>query len=78
MKVEEGSMNRIYKDLRDTTMTITVRVRNVYGNKTVYPACPKAQIFAQLAGHSTLTRATLDGIRRLGYLIEVQQEEVKV
>jgi hypothetical protein len=72
------SGERIYKDLRDTTMTITVRVRNVYGNKTVYPVCDKAQIFAQLAGHSTLTRATLDGIRRLGYLIEVQQEEVKV
>jgi len=59
-------------------LKITVRVRNVYGNKTVYPVCDKAQIFAQLAGHSTLTRATLDGIRRLGYLIEVQQEEVKV
>ena len=71
-------MNRIYKDLGDTTMTITVRVRNIYGNKTVYPACPKAQIFADIAGHSTLTRATLDGIRRLGYLIEVQQETVEV
>jgi len=59
-------------------LKIKVRVRNVYGNKTVYPVCDKAQIFAQLAGHSTLTRATLDGIRRLGYLIEVQQEEVKV
>jgi len=59
-------------------LKITVRVRNVYGNKTVYPVCDKAQIFAQLAGHSTLTRATLDGIRRLGYLIEVQQEEVEV
>lgn len=71
-------MNRIYKDLGDTTMTITVRVRNVYGNKTVYPACDKSQIFAQLAGHSTLTSATLDGVRRLGYLIEVVQEVVKV
>jgi len=59
-------------------LKIKVRVRNVYGNKTVYPVCDKAQIFAQLAGHSTLTRATLDGIRRLGYLIEVQQEEVEV
>jgi len=59
-------------------LKITVRVRNIYGNKTVYPVCDKAQIFAQLAGHSTLTRATLDGIRRLGYLIEVQQEEVEV
>jgi len=71
-------MNRIYKDLSDTTMSITVRVKNIYGNKTVYPVCDKAKIFAQIAGHSTLTSATLDGIRRLGYLIEVQQtvEEV--
>jgi hypothetical protein len=71
-------MDRIYKDLSDTTMSITVRVRNIYGNKTVYPVCDKAKIFAQIAGHSTLTSATLDGIRRLGYLIEVQQtvEEV--
>jgi hypothetical protein len=59
-------------------LKIVVRVRNIYGNKTVYPVCDKAKIFAQIAGHSTLTSATLDGIRRLGYLIEVQQtvEEV--
>jgi hypothetical protein len=71
-------MNRIYKDLSDTTMSITVRVKNIYGNKTVYPVCDKAKVFAQIAGHSTLTSATLDGIRRLGYLIEVQQETVEV
>ena len=71
-------MDRIYKDLSDTTMSITVRVKNIYGNKTVYPVCDKAKIFAQIAGHSTLTSATLDGIRRLGYLIEVQQETVEV
>jgi len=59
-------------------LKIVVRVRHIYGNKTVYPVCDKAKIFAQIAGHSTLTSATLDGIRRLGYLIEVQQtvEEV--
>jgi len=59
-------------------LKIVVRVRNIYGNKTVYPVCDKAKIFAQIAGHSTLTSATLDGIRRLGYLIEVQQETVEV
>ena len=47
--------------MRDETLAtkrdlaITVRVRNVYGNKTIYPVCDKAKIFAQLAGHSTLT-----------------------
>jgi hypothetical protein len=40
--------------------------------------CDKAKIFAQMAGHSTLTPATLDGIRRLGYLIEVEQEVLSV
>ena len=59
-------------------LKIVVRVRNVYGIKTVYPVCDKAKIFAQIAGHSTLTSATLDGIRRLGYLIEVQQDTVEV
>ena len=59
-------------------LKIVVRVKNIYGNKTVYPVCDKAKIFAQIAGHSTLTSATLDGIRRLGYLIEVQQETVEV
>jgi hypothetical protein len=71
-------MNRIYKDLGDTTMTITVRVRNVYGTKMIYPACDKSQIFAQLAGHTVLTQNTIDCVRRLGYLIEVQQEVVGV
>jgi hypothetical protein len=76
------STERIYKDLRDTgnyiPAVITVRVRNIYGNKTVYPACPKSKIFADIAGHSTLTPATLDGVRRLGYLIEVQQEVIEL
>ena len=72
------------KMMRDETLvtkhdlSITVRVRNVYGNKTVYPVCDKAKIFAQLAGHSTLTSMTLDCIRRLGYLIEVEQQLVEV
>jgi hypothetical protein len=59
-------------------LKITVRVRNVYGNKTVYPACDKSQIFAQLAGHTVLTQNTIDCVRRLGYLIEVQQEVEEV
>jgi len=66
----------------DTAMeghqTITVRVKHVYGTKMIYPACDKSQIFAQLAGHTVLTQNTIDCIRRLGYLIEVQQETMGV
>jgi len=59
-------------------MKIVVKVKNIYGNRVVYPVCDKAKIFAQLAGHSTLTSMTLDCIRRLGYLIEVEQQLVEV
>ena len=65
-------------EMKMEQLAITVRVRNVYGNRVVYPVCDKAKIFAQMAGHSTLTPATLDCIRRLGYLIEVQQETIEV
>jgi hypothetical protein len=46
---------------------IYVTIRNVYGNDTIYPACDKSRLLAELAGHKTLTRADLRTIRELGY-----------
>jgi hypothetical protein len=59
-------------------LSIKVRVKNVYGNKHVYPACWESKIFAQMANNVILTKNTLDCIRRLGYTIEVIQEKVEV
>ena len=56
-------------------MKIVVRVRNIYGNKTVYPVCEDAKLFARIAGHSTLTYTTVDLIKKLGYVIEVEQDQ---
>jgi len=56
-------------------MKIVVRVRNVYGNRTVYPVCDDAKLFALIAGHSTLTYNTIELIKRLGYVIEVEQDQ---
>jgi hypothetical protein len=56
-------------------MKIVVRVRNIYGNKTVYPVCEDAKLFARIAGHSTLTSTTVDLIKKLGYVIEVEQDQ---
>jgi len=57
-------------------MKILVDVREVYGNRAVYPLCDTAKLFAALAGTKTLTHHALQLIERLGYLIEVKQKEV--
>lgn len=52
-------------------MTITVTVREIYGIKTIYPACDTAKLLARLAGTKTLTAAALQTIKALGYTVAV-------
>jgi hypothetical protein len=53
-------------------MNITVQIRQVYGNETVYPVCEKAKLFALIAGTKTLTLQAIAQIKLLGYEITVQ------
>lgn len=55
-------------------MNITVTVKHVYGNRTIYPACEKARLLAALNGTKTLTDHAIAIIKRLGYTITVQPE----
>jgi hypothetical protein len=57
-------------------MTITVTVREVYGIKTIYPACDTAKLLARLANTKTLTRAALETIQALGYTVEVKAPSI--
>lgn len=57
-------------------MSIQVQVKSVYGNEVVYPVCDKAKLFAKLAGTRTLTTASIEVIKALGYTLEVQQNAV--
>jgi hypothetical protein len=50
-------------------MKIYVSVKNVYGQTLVYPACPKAEIFAAITRTKTLSRDVLTRIESLGYEI---------
>jgi hypothetical protein len=50
-------------------MKIYVSVKNVYGQTLVYPACPKAAIFAAVARTKTLSHDVLTRIENLGYEI---------
>lgn len=54
-------------------MNITVEIKNVYGNNTVYPVCNTAKIFADIAGTKTLTFETIQSIKALGFKVIVQQ-----
>ena len=53
---------------------IHVTVREVYGEKKVYPHCEVSKLFAKIANTKTLTHETLCYIEELGYLIQVKTE----
>ena len=59
-------------------MNITVEIKNVYGNQSVYPACYTSQLLAKLAGTKTFTRSALDTIKKLGYSITVAQPKISI
>jgi len=50
-------------------LTVTVKFRNIYGRTLAYPDDFTAQMFAELAGHITLTAHDLAMIEQLGYTI---------
>lgn len=57
-------------------ISITVRITNNYGTRTVYPVCNTAKLLAELAGTKTLTTQAIEIIKRMGYTINVQQEQL--
>jgi hypothetical protein len=52
---------------------IQVTVKDVYGARTIYPACDTAKLLAKLAGTKTITAQALATIKQLGYAVEVAQ-----
>jgi hypothetical protein len=57
-------------------MNITVIVKHVYGNRTIYPACEKSKLLAALNGTKTLTDYAIAIIKKLGYTITVKPETI--
>lgn len=52
------------------TKQIQIRIKNVYGTETIYPACETSELLAELAGTKTITRKALDTIKQLGYQVQ--------
>jgi hypothetical protein len=52
--------------------TAIVEIREVYGNKTIYPVNDTAQYLARIARTKTLTEPTIRHAKNLGFIFEVQ------
>lgn len=52
--------------------SITVQIRQIYGNETVYPACPQSAFFCALARTKTITPDMMRLIMAQGYAVAVE------
>lgn len=57
----------------NNNLSILVEIKQVYGNKTIYPLCERGKLFAQLAGKKTLTDKEILIIKNLGYSFTIKQ-----
>jgi hypothetical protein len=55
-------------------MTITVRIKNNYGQQVVYPFCEVSKKLAALAGTTTLTPMAIRLIKDIGYTVKIQEQ----
>ena len=70
----EAVLMRKSQNIRKNKMTITVKIKNVFGTDKIYPVCDKAKTFARLTETKTLTSYAINNIKALGYTIEVQAQ----
>jgi len=58
--------------------TAQVEIKEVYGNRAVYPVNDIARYLAQLAGTKTLTTGTINTAKNMGFTFEVIQPTFKI
>ena len=73
-KREDGENYISHGPLVDNTLF--VERRNVYGNDLIYPVNHEARLFAELTGHKTLTKETLNIAKKLGFSIQLAEKDI--
>lgn len=58
--------------------TAQIEIKDVYGNKAVYPVNDTAKYLAQLANTKTLTASTINTAKNMGFTFEVIQPTFKI
>ena len=57
---------------------LLVTVAENYGQTTVYPASTRSRVFAEIAGTKSLTEATRNAIKKLGYVFRIASPTVEL
>tara|TARA_Y100000356_G_C11165808_1_gene238553 strand:+ start:522 stop:701 length:180 start_codon:yes stop_codon:yes gene_type:complete len=57
-------------------MELKVKIKDVYGQRLVYPACKLSRSFAALTQCKTLTQHAMDEIKSMGYKFTVETPEL--
>jgi len=57
-------------------MEIIVKIKSVYGKRTIYPLCTMAKSFAAISGNKTLTDDVISVIKSMGFKIIVEPEQI--
>ncbi len=52
--------------------TVTVEIKDVYGQAKVYPICDRAKRFTAIAGTKTISPEDITRIQMLGYKVTVK------
>jgi hypothetical protein len=59
-------------------MIAQIEVKEVYGNKTMYPVNDQARLLARIAGTKTLTASTVILAKQLGFVFEIVQPTITI
>ena len=58
----------------NNSLQILVKIKQVYGNKTIYPICDSGKLLLELTGKKTFTEKDILAIKKLGYTFNVKQD----
>ena len=57
-------------------MIIKVKLKNVWGNELIYPACDTGYKFTELLRVKTFNHSQVETIKKLGYTFEVETPSI--
>lgn len=55
-------------------MELRVKIKNVYGNETIYPVCEQAILLAEYKGQKTFTERDIKLLKKLGYSFKIASD----